>query len=240
MAEDNQTSSSNLDVNRMYDQLKVQEDQVQDIIRMLKEEFSIENKSEAVNQGNGDENSEDKDTGFDEPPFSTTNSNEDANSDNKPLLEGGETQLTEENLNRHNSHIEQDYQDLNDYYEIDVAGNDREEEDDAINSDDDYNETVLNEEREVEESEREKYEELVAFINKAKDYGANALDLSKKGLKKLPRQLLQLTELQYIYLEGNQLARLPRNFFQTFPLLKWLDVRLLSSLRYSNFYSFDF
>ncbi len=41
-----------------------------------------------------------------------------------------------------------------------------------------------------------KYKEIVDFIEKAKHFGANALDLSKKGLNRIPKKLLELKHLQ--------------------------------------------
>jgi hypothetical protein len=40
------------------------------------------------------------------------------------------------------------------------------------------------------------YVELVSFVEKAKEFGANALDLSKKGLTHIPKALLELHNLQ--------------------------------------------
>jgi len=57
---------------------------------------------------------------------------------------------------------------------------------------------------------------------------ANALDLSKKNLCRIPRNLMDLKHLQYIYLEGNSLTKLPKNFFRIFQELRWLDVSIYS------------
>lgn len=54
---------------------------------------------------------------------------------------------------------------------------------------------------------------------------STALDLSRCGLKSFCRKLLKLSQLQYLYLEGNHVASLPEDFFQLFPNLKWLDLR---------------
>lgn len=40
------------------------------------------------------------------------------------------------------------------------------------------------------------YKEVVEFIEKAKEFGANALDLSKKNLTRIPKNLLELKHLQ--------------------------------------------
>ncbi len=83
------------------------------------------------------------------------------------------------------------------------------------------------EEFSVDESDA-KYAEVVEFIEKAKQFGANALDLSKKNLCRIPRNLMDLKHLQYIYLEGNSLTKLPKNFFRIFQELRWLDVSIYS------------
>lgn len=45
-----------------------------------------------------------------------------------------------------------------------------------------------------------KYLEIIEFIEKAKQFGANALDLSKKGLDRIPKKLLELKHLQVNWL----------------------------------------
>lgn len=67
--------------------------------------------------------------------------------------------------------------------------------------------------------------ELNDFIMEAYKFGANALDLSKKNLTQVPNLLSKLDNLQYLYLEGNELSDLPENFFSLFQSLKWLDLR---------------
>lgn len=49
---------------------------------------------------------------------------------------------------------------------------------------------------EGDENRLEKFNETVEFVDKAINFGANALDLSKRGLKKLPKNLLLLENLQ--------------------------------------------
>lgn len=46
----------------------------------------------------------------------------------------------------------------------------------------------------------------------------------------------QFQFFKFLYLEGNQLSTLPKNFFTDFPNLKWLDV----SQKAKNFDSFYF
>lgn len=74
--------------------------------------------------------------------------------------------------------------------------------------DDNYDENQEDEDEYAEDSDEAKNEEelqdedllkLNEFIEKAIEFGANALDLSKKNLKKLPRKLFQLPNIQ-VYL----------------------------------------
>ncbi|KAL0277406.1 UNVERIFIED_CONTAM: hypothetical protein PYX00_004699 [Menopon gallinae] len=52
------------------------------------------------------------------------------------------------------------------------------------------------------------------------------LDLTKKRLREFPSEILNQAEfVQYLYLEGNKLSKLPETFFQHLRHLKWLDLR---------------
>ncbi|CAH1784520.1 unnamed protein product [Owenia fusiformis] len=68
-------------------------------------------------------------------------------------------------------------------------------------------------------------ERILRLIQEAKQNFSTILDLSKMGLRKLPSEVLELTNLQYLYLEGNELTCLPENFFDALPKLQWLDLR---------------
>ncbi|CAF0934971.1 unnamed protein product [Brachionus calyciflorus] len=157
--------------------LKSQEIQLENIIKMIKEEFNLEHEEE------GSEKS--RDTGFEEMR-STENSNDVDNNSNE---------VPKDNL--------------------------------LIKSNQNYdlNKDYLTEEDFTDENNRKKFDELNEFIQKAIQFGANALDLSKRDLTKIPKKLTELSNLEYIYLEGNQLKNLPENFFEIFSQLKWLDVR---------------
>lgn len=50
-------------------------------------------------------------------------------------------------------------------------------------------------------------------------------DRSKEKLTKTPKELLQMTNLKMIFLEGNFLSHLPEDFFWKLPKLMWLDLR---------------
>jgi hypothetical protein len=248
--------------------IKIQEDQVQHIIKLLTEEFNIDNADENSGGSEGKETGDTADTGFDEARSDEkeeekeeeVNSNsenteqysDDTGTDyvnlnaNEQLLvntERDDTHLTELNLERHNTEANEFQYSRGET----LDGEDRDEDScEPDSTENDYDEAVLNESEILDETERQAYLDVVAFVIKAKDFGANAIDLSKRKLKKLPKELLDLNNLQvcqvnfvinyqkmqtlslffkYIYLEGNKLEKLPSKFFLVFKDLKWLDVR---------------
>lgn len=50
-------------------------------------------------------------------------------------------------------------------------------------------------------------------------------DRSKEKLTKTPKELLTMTSLKMLFLEGNFLSLLPQDFFWKLPKLTWLDLR---------------
>ncbi|KAL3863250.1 hypothetical protein ACJMK2_005015 [Sinanodonta woodiana] len=68
-------------------------------------------------------------------------------------------------------------------------------------------------------------DKILKTIEQTKALGANTLDLSNQGLLIVPSELLELTNLEHLYLEGNQLTSIPDDFFDRLPNLKWLDLR---------------
>ncbi|CAM4728193.1 unnamed protein product [Leuciscus chuanchicus] len=54
---------------------------------------------------------------------------------------------------------------------------------------------------------------------------AVVLHMRRRGLTNISDSVLQMTHLQSLYLEGNEIRRLPEHFFSSFPSLLWLDVR---------------
>lgn len=50
-------------------------------------------------------------------------------------------------------------------------------------------------------------------------------DRSKEKLTKTPKELLVMTNLKMLFLEGNFLSRLPDDFFWKLQKLMWLDLR---------------
>ncbi|XP_067936336.1 leucine-rich repeat-containing protein 27-like isoform X2 [Watersipora subatra] len=73
---------------------------------------------------------------------------------------------------------------------------------------------------------------VLHLIENCKLTGATCLDLSRKSIATIPDELLELTHLESLYLEGNNLKKLPEEFFQKLPCLMWLDIRnnMLASL----------
>ena len=55
---------------------------------------------------------------------------------------------------------------------------------------------LLNDEDHEDEEDDDLNKELIEFIEKAKDFNANALDLSRKNINKIPKKLLELNQLQ--------------------------------------------
>ncbi|XP_048586268.1 leucine-rich repeat-containing protein 57-like [Nematostella vectensis] len=53
----------------------------------------------------------------------------------------------------------------------------------------------------------------------------NSLDLSFQNLSNFPTGLLELTQLEYLYLKGSQISALPEEFFRKLINLVWLDLR---------------
>lgn len=50
-------------------------------------------------------------------------------------------------------------------------------------------------------------------------------DRSKEKLTTTPKELVNMTNLKMLFLEGNFLKRLPNDFFWKLPKLMWLDLR---------------
>ncbi|XP_052102130.1 leucine-rich repeat-containing protein 27-like isoform X4 [Mytilus californianus] len=83
-----------------------------------------------------------------------------------------------------------------------------------------------------------KAEELILkIIGQTKALGSNTLDLGSKGVRQIPNELLELSQLEYLYLEGNELCSLPDDFFDKLPNLVWLDIRRNGLLRLPSVYT---
>ena len=96
---------------------------------------------------------------------------------------------------------------------------DENEEDEDDYEDDD--EVIDKNDEEVQDEDLLKLNE---FIEKAIEFGANALDLSKKNLKKLPKKLFQLSNIQvlnlFIYLNFKFIKSLSKIIFKVY-LFEW-------------------
>ncbi|KAH9505082.1 hypothetical protein Btru_059469 [Bulinus truncatus] len=66
---------------------------------------------------------------------------------------------------------------------------------------------------------------IMAVIENVKATKSLSTDLSRKLLQTIPEALLELTHLEYLYMEGNEISFLPEDFFKFFPCLVWLDLR---------------
>ncbi|XP_062609001.1 leucine-rich repeat-containing protein 27-like isoform X4 [Saccostrea cucullata] len=78
---------------------------------------------------------------------------------------------------------------------------------------------------------------ILKIIKQTKALGSNTLELCNKGLLQIPRELLELNNLEYLYLEGNELTGLPDDFFDCLPRLTWLDLRKNKLLRLPSVYT---
>ncbi|XP_048747713.1 leucine-rich repeat-containing protein 27-like isoform X2 [Ostrea edulis] len=78
---------------------------------------------------------------------------------------------------------------------------------------------------------------ILKIIKQTKVLGSNTLELCDKGLLQIPRELLELNNLEYVYLEGNELTSLPDDFFDCLPRLTWLDLRRNKLLRLPSVYT---
>ncbi|XP_015773486.1 PREDICTED: leucine-rich repeat-containing protein 27-like [Acropora digitifera] len=63
------------------------------------------------------------------------------------------------------------------------------------------------------------------LINTASALGNTTIDLSKKRLTQIPPKVLDLRQLEFLYLEGNLISSLPEDLFDRLPNLRWLDLR---------------
>ncbi|XP_025096708.1 leucine-rich repeat-containing protein 27-like isoform X2 [Pomacea canaliculata] len=68
-------------------------------------------------------------------------------------------------------------------------------------------------------------EAVLTCIQQASALNSPSVDLSGKRLLAIPDELLIMGNLEYLYLEGNEISFLPDDFFKRFPHLKWLDLR---------------
>ena len=62
-------------------------------------------------------------------------------------------------------------------------------------------------------------------MKKVKKSTMKFLNLSQKQMQVLPSFLYSFTNLEILYLENNELAELPDDFFRKLQSLKWLDLR---------------
>jgi len=77
---------------------------------------------------------------------------------------------------------------------------------------------------------------ILNIISNTKGSGDTSLDLSQKNLQSLPEEMFELSHIEYMYLEGNDIAFLPDEFFKFFPCLRWLDLRNNQLSRIPSFF----
>lgn len=67
--------------------------------------------------------------------------------------------------------------------------------------------------------------EVDAILESARAVQAIAVDLSGKGLVRVPEQLYDMDYVEFLYLEGNILQNIPADLFTRIINVKWLDLR---------------
>lgn len=78
---------------------------------------------------------------------------------------------------------------------------------------------------------------ILRIIEETRALGTNTLDLSQKGMRMLPSEILDMPQLEYLYLEGNELSVIPDELFDKLPNLKWLDLRRNYLVRLPSVYT---
>ncbi|XP_072177915.1 leucine-rich repeat-containing protein 27-like isoform X1 [Diadema setosum] len=63
------------------------------------------------------------------------------------------------------------------------------------------------------------------ILQSASAVQAISVDLSGKGLVRVPEQLYGMDHVEFLYLEGNLLQTIPDDLFEGLPNVKWLDLR---------------
>ncbi|XP_052226803.1 leucine-rich repeat-containing protein 27-like isoform X2 [Dreissena polymorpha] len=78
---------------------------------------------------------------------------------------------------------------------------------------------------------------ILRIIAEATKLGTNTLDLSNKGMRQFPSEILEMPQLEYLYIEGNELTAIPDELFDRLPNLKWLDLRRNYLVRLPSVYT---
>ncbi|XP_052771933.1 leucine-rich repeat-containing protein 27-like isoform X2 [Mya arenaria] len=84
---------------------------------------------------------------------------------------------------------------------------------------------------------RKKEEKILRIIEETSKLGSNTLDLTNKGMRQFPSEILEMPQLEYLYLEGNELTAVPDEMFDRLPNLKWLDLRRNFLVRLPSVYT---
>ncbi|XP_060599487.1 leucine-rich repeat-containing protein 27-like isoform X3 [Ruditapes philippinarum] len=80
-------------------------------------------------------------------------------------------------------------------------------------------------------------ETILRLIEEAAALGTNTLDLSNKKMRQIPSEILEMPQIEYLYMEGNELSTIPDELFDKLPNLKWLDLRRNYIVRLPSVYT---
>ncbi|XP_045189197.2 leucine-rich repeat-containing protein 27-like isoform X3 [Mercenaria mercenaria] len=78
---------------------------------------------------------------------------------------------------------------------------------------------------------------ILRSIEEAARLGTNTLDLSHKKMRQIPSEIMEMPQIEYLYLEGNELTTIPDELFDKLPNLKWLDLRRNYLVRLPSVYT---
>lgn len=164
--------------------IRVQESQVQDIIKMIKDEFDLNENNDPDDFISTDANTNtEKEEKMSEKSRSSRDTGFEEKNQNEGSVETNDENDTKERVEdgfKKEEYIENDFQSYDQNNE-EAEYESEDEEDNFLRPDDmDFN----------------AYSDLIDFIEKAKQFDVNALDLSRKNLSKIPKSLLEFRNLQ--------------------------------------------
>ncbi|KAM8806054.1 leucine-rich repeat-containing protein 27 [Eudromia elegans] len=68
-------------------------------------------------------------------------------------------------------------------------------------------------------------EEIRKAVEKCLSSSSHTLDVSRKNIQHLTKEIYRLPHMKHFHLEGNVISVIPKDLFQKLPWLVWLDLR---------------